>query len=208
MFKQFNLEQPKVDFAKFHEVYIEINASMWREYGVGQITKEQLRIGRFTKTLECLSIPSGIAGSLADYYLERSPYQTNLIPYTHELLSSLKRDQYHLHIITNGFREVQMIKLGNNDLLKYFEVIVCSEDVGKNKPNVLIFNHALKEAGAMAKDSCMIGDDYEVDYLGALRAGMKAIHFNYQGRQKVKREDDIVTSLLEIPGKLPWLFRN
>ena len=208
LFKEFELDEGQLTFATFHAKYIEINSALWRKYGLGEIKKEELRIGRFRSLMEELNGDTSLSEKMADFYVEKSPYQTHLLPGTHEVLTNLKKDKYHLHIITNGFREVQEIKLKHNQLADYFEVVVCSEDIGKTKPNPEIFQHALELAKAKAKDSCMIGDDYEVDYLGALRSGMKGLFFNYKGARKIRKEDDEIQDLREICGKLPWLFRD
>lgn len=80
-----------------------------------------------------------------------------------------------MHIITNGFKEVQFIKLQKSGLKDYFDIIVCSEDVGKNKPSPAIFHHSMSHAKAKPEDSVMIGDDFEVDILGALSVGMQGV---------------------------------
>ena len=111
-------------------------------------------------------------------YVEISPLQTKQFPNSKEVLQELNEMGYHLHIITNGFEEVQYIKLDNCGLRSFFDVIVCSEVVGKNKPSLAIFNYALKQAECSAKDAMMIGDDYLADVCGALKAGLQAILFD------------------------------
>lgn len=195
------------DFQSFHQYYKEQNDLLWRSYGAGDLTKEVLRIERFERVLRKFNGPTELAHSLSNHYISTSPYQTNLINGSIEVLDNLKKEGYQLHIITNGFKEVQFIKLQNCRLIDYFDVILCSEEVGETKPHPSVFQYALKKANALAENACMIGDDYEVDYLGSLRVGMKAIFFNHQGKKKYRKDDEVVESLLEIPGRLPWLFR-
>ena len=66
----------------------------------------------------------------------------------------------------------------------FFDVVVCSEVVGKNKPSRAIFQFALKEVGSAPSDAIMIGDDYRADISGALNSGIKAIHFDPHGHSK------------------------
>ena len=87
--------------------------------------------------------------------------------------------KYKLHIITNGFKEIQQGKLNNANIDKYFVTVTNSEMVGVKKPNPKIFKHALNMAMAKEENSIMIGDNYEVDILGALNIGLDAIYFNY-----------------------------
>jgi putative hydrolase of the HAD superfamily len=88
-----------------------------------------------------------------------------------------------LHIITNGFKEVQHIKLNNCNLTEYFDLILCTEEVGVNKPNPLVFETALSKTSALANQSLMIGDNPETDILGAQNCGMSTILFNPHGAQ-------------------------
>ena len=99
--------------------------------------------------------------------------------------------KYKLHIITNGFKEVQEGKLHNSKIGHYFDTITNSEEVGVKKPNPMVFNFAIASAGADLKQSVMIGDNYEADTLGALNAGLDAIHFNFH-------KDDIDENIKQV----------
>src|SRR5690606_19243167 len=107
----------------------------------------------------------------------------------------------------NGFKEVQHIKLSQSKLTNYFDLILCSEEVGVNKPAPGIFNHALQSTGAKATDSVMIGDDFEVDVLGAVQSGLHAIHFDPEEKIKKRKDDWRIRSLNELPEMLPWIFK-
>ena len=90
-----------------------------------------------------------------DYIKHLSDFN-NLIPNTLIVLDSLKL-KYKMHIITNGFKEVQKRKLIKSNLVHYFKNVTISEDVGVKKPDKLIFNHAIKSAKATIENSIMIG---------------------------------------------------
>ncbi len=158
--------------------YKKINKELWHQYGQNQITKEQLRSSRFTKTLATFDYHFlGFGLQLEKEYIERSPYQTHVIPGSFEILEYLQ-SKYELHILTNGFKEVQHIKLKQSDLRKYFATIIISEEVGFQKPDRKIFEHAQEKINAKPQDCLMIGDDHNGDVQGALDAGWHAIHFN------------------------------
>jgi putative hydrolase of the HAD superfamily len=106
-----------------------------------------------------------------------SPLKTKLIPGTHEVLRYLS-GKYSLHIITNGFNEVQYIKIERSGIKQYFDKIITSEEAGCNKPNKNIFFYSLKKASAEIGESLMIGDDIEVDILGAQSIGMDQVFLN------------------------------
>ena len=194
-----NLIEKTTSFEHFHEVYVQQNALLWREYGEGKITKEALRYERFRLTLHAFEIDDeALVHRMGDAYVEISPRQTKLFPETIETLESLKKIGFNLHIITNGFQEVQFIKLENSGIRTFFDIIVCSEFVGQNKPSKAIFDFALKNAGAKAEKSLMIGDDYHADVSGAINAGMQAIFFDPSEESKYNYEWT-VKELREIP---------
>jgi putative hydrolase of the HAD superfamily len=83
-----------------------------------------------------------------------------------------------LHIISNGFEEVQHIKLRASGISSYFEVLVFAENVGVKKPHPYIFKKSFSLAGAKAKNSMLIGDDMYADMYGAQRVKMDHVYFN------------------------------
>ena len=140
-----------------------------------------------------------LAVKFSDRYVEVSPKQTTLFPDTIDTLEELKKLDYKMHIITNGFEEVQHIKLDNSNLKPFFDVIVCSENVGYNKPDIRVFNYAMNKAKALADKSVMIGDDRAVDVQGALRAGMRAILFDPENQYKQPASELKVQNINELP---------
>ena len=124
-----------------------------------------------------------------------------------EILEYLKPN-YQLHIITNGFKEVQHGKLNNANIDHYFNTVTNSEMVGVKKPNPRIFNHALNLAKANATNSIMIGDNLEADILGALDIGLDAICFNYH-KETIAPDITIINHLLAIKKYLyRWNFQK
>lgn len=178
IFEEEKLEQ-FIDFHTFHDYYIEENARLWKLYGQGLMTKDVLRYERFRVALSSFFEPTEeLVKRIGDAYVEISPRQTSLFPNAIESLKSLKEIGFTLHIITNGFQEVQFVKLENSGLRSYFDVIVCSEFIGKNKPDPAIFQHALELANCQAKNAIMVGDDYYADITGALNSGIQAVYFD------------------------------
>ncbi|MES2426749.1 MAG: YjjG family noncanonical pyrimidine nucleotidase [Bacteroidota bacterium] len=162
----------------FIETYTQNNHKLWREYHVGNITKETLREARFKQTFLDLGVhPDVIPLGFEDEYVKLCPTKTNLFPNAHETLEYLS-SKYTLHLISNGFKESQDIKINGTDIGKYFTHIIISELVGVNKPDKAIFEHAVNLAGTTKEQSLMIGDSLEADVLGALNFGMDAIYFN------------------------------
>ncbi len=179
----------------FIETYTINNHRLWRDYHLGAITKEQLRQARFNQTFLDLGVhPDVIPAGFEDAYVLLCPTKTNLFPHAHETLSYLQ-SKYTLHLISNGFKESQDVKIGNTGIGKYFQHIVVSELVGVNKPDSAIFQYALDLAGAKKHESIMIGDSLEADVYGALNFGMDAIYFNPFNAEK---PDDVPVQIIQL----------
>lgn len=162
----------------FIETYTENNHKLWREYHLGNISKDELRATRFKKTFTELGIDEHkIPITFEEDYVRICPTKTNLFPNVHEVLGYLS-EKYNLHLISNGFKESTEYKLKNTGIGDYFKNIIISEVVGVNKPDKAIFNHALGLANGVVDESIMIGDSIEADIRGAKSLGMDAIYFN------------------------------
>lgn len=198
---ELNLESEyKIPFELFHATYQKHNDILWKKYAVHEVTKEEVRINRFKFSLEELNIYNDdINEYFASHFVSRTPLKKNLIEGAIELMEEIK-DDYILSIITNGFKEVQYVKMEESGLRNYFEHIFISEEVGHNKPSPDIFNYAMNKSGAVAaKDCLMIGDSFEADIVGAINSGMKAIYLSPESTTPPENDEYlIVKSLSEI----------
>lgn len=162
----------------FIDRYTENNHRLWAQYHLGEISKETLRAERFRNTFIELGVsPEHVPQQFEDDYVRISPTKTNLFAGAEKVLAYLQK-KYQLHIISNGFKETTLTKMEVSGLNPYFTQVIISEDVGVNKPNPAIFEHALTKAAAEKQESIMIGDSLEADIRGAQAFGLKAIFFN------------------------------
>ena len=175
LFKQYDIG---LELDSFLNVYIPNNIAYWRLYREGKIDKEKLRYERLKTVFDLLNYNASDAliFDMADAYIQTLPEYNTLFPGAISILETLK-PHYALHMITNGFKDVQHYKMKNSGLLPYFETITDSSSVGKKKPDPEIFNHALKVGGVRSSEAVMIGDSLEADIEGALIVGMHAVHF-------------------------------
>ena len=203
IYEQYHLRELGIPSAhEFHMVYHPLNEKLWELYRADQITKDELNRTRFLKPLEHYGIHDiALADHLSEDYVYWSPRIVRLVPGTMELLEYLK-PKYHLHLITNGFEEVQHTKLSGSGLEPFFETLTVSEEVGVKKPNPEIFRYALKKAGATPEESLMIGDEMAVDIDGARAAGIDQVFFNATGQPAQGQCTFEVSSLSEIKGIL------
>ncbi|QFZ53877.1 noncanonical pyrimidine nucleotidase, YjjG family [Oceanihabitans sp. IOP_32] len=176
--KIFKMNNVQIDLREFLSYYEPINLKYWRLYRDEKIDKASLRFGRLNEAFTAMNyaINNKLINQLSDDYITHLSSFNHLFDNTFEILDYLK-SRYTLHIITNGFREIQHKKLKNAKINLYFKTVTNSESVGVKKPNPLIFNYALKNANTTVDQALMIGDSYEADILGAKNIGMDAIYF-------------------------------
>ena len=203
IYEKYNLKSLGIPNAhEFHEVYHPLNEQLWVLYRADKITKDELNRTRFLKPLEHYGIHDiELADHLSEDYVYWSPRIVRLVPGTMELLDYLK-PKYHLHLITNGFQEVQHTKLSGSGLEPYFETLTVSEEVGVKKPNPEIFFYALRKAHATAEESLVIGDEMAVDIDGARAAGIDQVFFNPSGIEVEGERTFEVKRLVELIGIL------
>jgi putative hydrolase of the HAD superfamily len=178
LYEAYQLKALGLNSVDFIERYTANNHSLWQQYHLGEITKEKLRQDRFRNTFLELGVkPELIPIEFEEDYVRISPTKTNLFEGAEKVLTYLQ-NKYDLHIISNGFKETTLTKMDLCGLNPYFTNVIISEDVGINKPDRLIFEHAITKADAKVEESIMIGDSLEADIRGAQNFGMKAIFFN------------------------------
>jgi len=172
----------------FIATYTVNNHQLWAQYHLGQIDKQTLRQERFKRTFLELGVkPEAIPLQFEEDFVNIGPTKKNLFESAEKVLGYLQ-NKYHLHIISNGFKEATLTKMSVSNLNPYFKNVVISEDVGVNKPDKAIFEHALNLANAQKPESVMIGDSLEADIYGAQNFGLRAIFFN---PLKAQKPDDV-----------------
>ena len=166
----------------FIEVYEPINFQYWKLYREERIDKLGLRRGRFLDAFKPfgLQFSTDQLDELATSYITELPKDNHLFDGTMDVLRYLSEKKFKMHIITNGFEEVQHLKLKNSKIDGFFNTVTTSEEVGVKKPNRLVFERALDKANVLAGQSMMIGDTFEADILGAEAVGMKTLFYNYR----------------------------
>ncbi len=170
------------DFEAFFERYSYHNKKLWDRYhhGFGFIKQDELRWKRMWHAL--LDFKNGdekLARLMSVEYLQILPTKKALFPYAKEIVEYLAGKSYVLHMITNGFEEVQWGKLRNSGIVQYFDEVITSEKAMALKPHAEIFEFALRQTGARLEESIMIGDNLDADIGGAMRFGMDTVFVNH-----------------------------
>ena len=89
-------------------------------------------------------------------------------------LAALSGRGYRLGVISNADGRVRGL-LERAGLSAYLELVVDSAEVGVEKPDPRIFLAATGRLGLPPSACAYVGDIYEIDYVGAQRAGLQAL---------------------------------
>ncbi|MBY6105474.1 pyrimidine 5'-nucleotidase [Ferrimonas balearica] len=165
-----------VDFSDHdYREYQTLNQPLWQAYNAGEIDAKTLQTTRFTGWGDKLGVSGGQLNS--DFLMAMAELCAPL-PGVRELVDTLA-GKARMGIITNGFTELQSIRLERTGLSDAFELMVISEEVGITKPHTGIFDHALEKMGQPDKSQVlMVGDNLHTDILGGLNAGLNTCWYN------------------------------
>jgi putative hydrolase of the HAD superfamily len=173
---------PPIPFETFHACLLAVTAEIAavREVDDREVTSRE----RFRRVLTRLGAEA--ADRLVVAHMTRLADALVLPPHHLAVVASLGRT-HRLGIVTN-FDHAPTVHdvLARDGLSGHFEVVVISGEVGRRKPNRMLFDAALERLGVRADEALFVGDNYELDVVGATRAGLAAAWYT-RGRQ-VDRE--------------------
>ena len=139
------------DFATIDQLFAESELVVVEELGVS-VDRKALR------TLAKDLFPSG----------------SSLYPETIEVLAKLRAMGLLVAIVSNGVSQEEVSARLGIDV--YCDPIIGSVHVGYAKPAPEIFHLALNALAVGPEEAIMVGDNWEVDVLGARGVGLRGIH--------------------------------
>lgn len=168
------------------------NHLLWAAYERGELSKDDLRWKRF----HCTFVDYGVddipySKEFGENYLEQMTYEKELMPGAMQMLQSIRSAGGRMIILSNGFKEVQYLKLERSGIAEFFSGVIVSEEVGCHKPSPEIFAVALERLSGIERTSAdwkeakrqalMIGDDLANDIEGAQIFGIDQYFYNHKG---------------------------
>ncbi|MUJ27299.1 pyrimidine 5'-nucleotidase [Aliivibrio fischeri] len=176
MFAGYGVEFGKEEFIEYQLV----NKPLWVDYQNNEITAQQLQETRFEEWAKKVGVTPKAMNSA--FMMAMAEICTPLDG-ARELLDSLLASNVKMGIITNGFTELQKIRLEKTEFSHYFELIVISEQVGIAKPDKRIFEHTFSMIGNVDLSTVlMVGDNPDSDVLGGMNAGIDTCWLNVDGK--------------------------
>ena len=165
-----------VDFTTQHyEDYQALNQPLWLQYQSGEISAKHLQEQRFSYWGQQLNVAPSVLNS---GFLQAMAEVCTPLPGAVSLLNALQ-GKAKLGIITNGFTDLQQIRLERTGLHNHFDILVISEQVGVAKPHPQIFSHAKELMGNPDPATVlMVGDNPIADIGGGKQAGFYTCWLN------------------------------
>lgn len=184
--------------------YSEINISFWERLETGELTREQVLVGRF----EAFFREQGLELSgreVCDRYESLLGEGHWFMPGAEEMLRELRAAGHRLFLASNGALAVQRSRLKSAGIAGCFEQIFISELVGFEKPSREYFERCFSAIGDYdSTRAVMVGDSLTSDIRGGINAGIRSVWFNPAG--KAGRPDIVpdyeIRDLSELPGLL------
>jgi putative hydrolase of the HAD superfamily len=202
LFKKYELEKLGL-FTEdgFKQQFQQVNSHLWTQSDEGKIDRDTLRSLRFKMVCEGLGMSDPeIASRMGEEYVSLCPQKNFLLPYALDVLEHLHK-KYPMYILTNGFSDVQAVKMKAAGILPFFRQIFTGDNFGVGKPHKQFFTGTMKEIGARPSECLMIGDNLKTDILGAQNAGIDHVFYNPHKRNyfmEVQHEIHCLSELLKL----------
>ncbi|BDG36786.1 HAD family hydrolase [Saccharococcus caldoxylosilyticus] len=189
-----------VSFLPWFRVFKAYCDRYWPDYAGGRLTRKEYRRLRFLETMRVFHIKISVktADEFHAYFDEVVGRFAIALPGIISLLERLQSLSLPLGIITNGESAIQREKIAYAGLRRFFsdDAVVISEEVGCEKPDVAIFRCAQRRL-PFGKQPVYIGDSWELDVMGALHAGWRAIYFQQQPVSAVSAPSAVICLSVE-----------
>ena len=167
-------DEAKIDFKDAFEVFLKSKKGVAKSLRGSPEQNDRCRW--YADTLHILNVSTLDPIQLSGKYWEIMVGEIRPYPDLLAVLPELSRD-YHLWAITDELADVQKKKLRALDLAKHFKGVISSSNTGFVKPDVRLFEYALREAKTTKDGAVMVGDDPRKDIKGANNAGITSIMF-------------------------------
>lgn len=184
-------------------LYSTINVAHWKRLELGEISREEVKVGRYRELFKTIGVECDPVKATA-YYESMLAIGHYFMPGAPELLEELYR-KYRLYIVSNGTAKVQEGRIGSSGITKYMDGIFISQILGANKPDKQFFDICFAEIPDFSlSETVIIGDSLSSDIKGGINAGITTVWFNPKG---IENDNDIkpdytIKELSEVPGLL------
>lgn len=163
------------------ERYAHINRQHWEALERGELTKQEVLLGRFHTFFR----QEGIC--CPDIAAFNASYQEKLgsVFFENEAsLALLKKlhSRVRQYVVTNGTAQAQHAKLAFSGIEEQIDGVFISDEIGAEKPDPLFFAPVLEALGSIKKEETLIvGDSLTSDMRGGKNMGFICCWYNPSG---------------------------
>ena len=181
-------------------LYSTINAAHWKRLELGEISREEVKVGRYRELFKTIGVECDPVKATA--------YYESMLAIGHYFMPGAPEElyrKYRLYIVSNGTAKVQEGRIGSSGIAKYMDGIFISQILGANKPDKQFFDICFAEIPDFSlSETVIIGDSLSSDIKGGINAGITTVWFNPKG---IENDNDIkpdytIKELSEVPGLL------
>lgn len=165
--------------------YSVINRSYWLRLESGELSKEQVTVGRFRTFFEELGITHVSPEELNVDYQRELGSVFFFMEGAKELVALLKERGYRQYVVTNGVNATQANKMRLSGLDRIMDGVFVSELMGYPKPRKEFFDGCFAALSDVDRNKCiLVGDSLTSDMRGAENAGITSCWFNPEKQEK------------------------
>jgi len=132
------------------------------------------------------------------YGLYKKSFSFEIVQGAEEVLQTLY-GRYKLAVVSNTMSEIPRFALTDSGLMRFFQIVILSRDIGIRKPDPRIFWYALEKLNVKPKEAIHVGDSIKHDVVGAKNAGIKAAWIKIEGKKAAEEPDHVIHSINELP---------
>ena len=172
--RQFGLEPTDALAAR----YSQINDLHWKALERGEMTRDQVVVGRFAAFFgeQGIEVDAPTVAKTYETFLSQGHF---FLPGAEEAVKEKLYGKYKLYLASNGTAVVQKGRMTSADLYPYFEESFVSQELGHNKPSPEYFRAAFARIPGFDPSECiMVGDSLTGDILGGKNAGLRTVWIN------------------------------
>ena len=175
LFRQFHLGECTEEML---QRYANINRGYWERLERGELTRDQVLVGRFQEFFEKEELDVSAAPAFNEAYQSSLGDTIVYRDDSYHIIKSL-RGKVKQYVVSNGTIVAQEKKLRLSGLGKLMDGVFLSEELGVEKPNKAFFDKVFKEIGDMDRDTVLIvGDSLTSDIRGGNNAGIRTCWYN------------------------------
>lgn len=190
---------PPVDFEGFFSCLKTVTSEIaaQRDLDHREVTSQE----RFRRVLERLGTPASPreATRLVEAHMTRLA-EALVTPEHHPRMLATLAERYRLGVITN-FDHAPTVRdiLVRDGLDPYLETVIISSEIGWRKPHPTMFRTAIERLGVSGEEALFVGDNFELDVVGASRAGLTGIWYQRGFNETPQSGHQVVSDLVELP---------